>query len=248
MIEAIVNFFKSLFSGKKTVNKPVVTPVAVASDKTTVEPVVTPVELKKDKSVLDESDFQMAADILGVEVAVIKAIQKVESSGKAFLAPGKPQILFEGHVFWSQLKKAGFNPSDIVKKNPELKTVLYSKWTKEYYKGGIKEYERLDLAKSIDISSALASASWGLFQIMGMNYSVCGYDSVEAFVDAMCDSAYKQLEAFCSFCKGNNLVKYMVNKNWTGFAKKYNGSGYAQNKYDEKLAKAYLKYIDNGQN
>jgi hypothetical protein len=31
-------------------------------------------------------------------------------------------------------------------------------------------------------------------------------------------------------------------KNWAEFAKRYNGPAYAQNRYDEKLAKAYAKF------
>lgn len=34
----------------------------------------------------------------------------------------------------------------------------------------------------------------------------------------------------------------MKNKDWAKFAKSYNGPAFAQNKYDEKLAKVYKKY------
>lgn len=37
-----------------------------------------------------------------------------------FFAPGKPAILFEGHIFWSQLKKQGIDPSLIVKGNEDI--------------------------------------------------------------------------------------------------------------------------------
>ena len=43
---------------------------------------------------LTESDFKHAAELLGVEVAAIKAVLEVETGNKGgFLAVGKPTIL-----------------------------------------------------------------------------------------------------------------------------------------------------------
>ena len=57
---------------------------------------------------LTENDFQRVADLLGIEVAVVKAVQAVETGGHGgFVAPGRPMILFEGHIFWRELKKRG---------------------------------------------------------------------------------------------------------------------------------------------
>jgi len=93
---------------------------------------------------LTEEDFKRCADILGVEVAAVKAVQEVETGGRGgFFAPGRPAILFEGHIFWSQLKKYGLNPEDYVKGNEDI---LYPKWTKSHYKGGMGEYDRLKKA------------------------------------------------------------------------------------------------------
>ena len=206
-----------------------------------VEPVKEPIK-QKDVMKLYKEDYVKAAELLGVEYAAVRAVAEVESAGKPFLEEGKPQILFEGHIFWKQLKNNGFNPQEELKKNPDLKTVLYSKWTKQYYKSGLKEYDRLKLAMTVDETSALASASWGSFQIMGFNYASCGYKDVKSFVIAMRNSAYNHLEAFCQFIKTNKLDKYLKNHDWAGFAKRYNGAGYAENKYDVKLEKAYNKY------
>ncbi len=227
---------------KKEEPKPIVKPVVKEEVKKVEEPVKTEPVKTKDVSKLYKEDYVKAAQFLGVEYAAVRAVAEIESCGKAFLEPGKPQILFEGHVFWKQLKNNGFNPQEELKKNPALSTVLYSKWTKQYYKSGLKEYDRLKLAMTVDEDSAIASASWGLFQIMGFNYASCGYKDVRSFVIAMRNSAYNQLEAFCSFVKTNKLDKYMKSHDWAGFAKRYNGAGYAENKYDEKLAKAYAKY------
>ena len=64
---------------------------------------------------LTENDFQRVADLLGIEVAVVKAVQAVETGGcGGFVAPGRPMILFEGHIFWRELKKRGLDPERYV--------------------------------------------------------------------------------------------------------------------------------------
>ncbi|MEM7007772.1 MAG: N-acetylmuramidase family protein [Thermodesulfobacteriota bacterium] len=187
---------------------------------------------------LSEKDLQTVAEDLGVELAVVKAVNEVESSGQGFLGD-KPKILFEGHILWRQLKKHGLDPKDHVAGNED---VLYSSWTREHYIGGQSEHLRLDKAKKIHENAALESASWGLFQIMGFHWENLGYKSVKDFVRLMNKSEGEHLKAFGRFVVANNLTKYLKNKEWANFARRYNGPGYKTNKYDEKLARAYQKY------
>ena len=190
---------------------------------------------------LKEEDFIRAADTLQVEVATVKAVQEVETGGRGgFFASDKPAILFEGHIFWSQLKKMGLNPEDYQKGNEDI---LYPKWTKDHYKGGKGEYDRLERAMRINPEAAMNSASWGLFQIMGFNHKVCGCDCVRDFVEIMKESEGRQLDLFTSFIKGNALEQYLRKKDWAGFASRYNGPAYAENKYDVKLKAAYEKHM-----
>jgi hypothetical protein len=49
---------------------------------------------------LVESDFRAAAKLLKCDVAAIKAVAEVESSGNGFLSDGRVKILFEGHQFY----------------------------------------------------------------------------------------------------------------------------------------------------
>ena len=189
---------------------------------------------------LTEADYQHAADLLYVEVAAIKAVLEVETGNKGgFLAVGKPTILFEGHIFWSQLKKRGIDPAKYQKGNEDI---LYPSWTKQYYKGGLAEYDRLERARAIHGEAADSSASWGLAQIMGFNYSVCGSKTVAEFVEQMSKSEGNQLDLFVRFLQGNKWDVYLRNLDWKEFARHHNGSGYAQNQYDKKLEKAYAKY------
>lgn len=189
---------------------------------------------------LTEADFDLVARLLDCESAALKAVQSVETGGKGgFFAPGKPAILFEGHIFWSQLKKWGIDPEKHVAGN---ENILYPKWEKGHYMGGIREYERLERARRINREAADASASWGMFQIMGFNYAACGEKSVESFVSAMCESEFKQLLLSARFIKQAGMLSALQSKNWAEFAKRYNGPAYAQNSYDKKLAEVYEKY------
>ena len=194
----------------------------------------------KDSNMINEFDYQELANKLQIEVATVKAIKEVESGQYgAFLSEDCPPILFEGHIFWKQLENEGFYPANLVVGNEDI---LYQKWTKQHYLGGMKEYDRLDKAMKINKIAALKSASWGMFQIMGFNYESCGCKSVDEFVTRMKRSEKDQLDMFIQFIVNNKLDKYLREKDWKGFAAKYNGPLYAQNKYDTKLEQAYNKY------
>jgi N-acetylmuramidase/Putative peptidoglycan binding domain len=194
---------------------------------------------------LSEQDLIEFSNLYNLELATIKAVNEVESSGKGFLLSGKPKILFEGHVFWRELKKRGINPSQYF--NPNTQDILYETWTKKFYLGGEGEYNRLQKAINLNPSqefqdAANSSASWGAFQIMGFHAIPLGYNSIDDFVQKMYINEREHLIAFGRFLEVNHLIIHLQNKNWAEFALRYNGAGYQVNKYDEKLANAYAKY------
>lgn len=176
-----------------------------------------------------------------IDPAALLAVKEVESGGSGFLPNGKPKILFEGHIFYRLLSKVVNNVRLNQLKN-EFPQVVYPVWDRKKYKGGILEYTRLEQAMRIDKKLALQSASWGLFQIMGMNYAMCGCSDVEEFVDKMEESEEEQLKLTIKFLFKQGLVKFLNTKHWVSFTRAYNGPGYAQNKYDVKLMNAYNKY------
>lgn len=56
----------------------------------------------------------------------------------------------------------------------------------------------------------------------------------------MTTSEAAHMRAFVAFVKSDSaMAKALQDKNWAGFAKRYNGSGYKKNRYDEKLKTAY---------
>lgn len=231
LIQKIINFILSLFGNKKQ-----------------------PVTENKSKK-LCENDFIEAANLLGCEVAAIKAVIEVETGNRGGFLLNKdvnpllknpdeyskyPVILFEGHIFYRQLKNKGIEPEKFM--NTDTADILYKSWTKNYYGSKWEEYDRLDRACQIDNEAALLSCSYGLGQIMGFNYKACGYKSVFDFTEDMSESEGKQLLAFCNFIKSNKkLLDSLRAKDWKIFAYNYNGPEYSKNSYDKKLNQAYIK-------
>src|SRR5690606_6597036 len=95
--------------------------------------------------------------------------------------------------------------------------------------------------------SAMLATSIGLPQIMGFNYKLCGYSSVNEMWDEFKKGEYYQVGAMISFIKSNkNLWDAIKNKNYHLMAYYYNGSGYkklAQQlgtvPYDKKIEDKY---------
>jgi peptidoglycan hydrolase-like protein with peptidoglycan-binding domain len=182
---------------------------------------------------LMEADFERAARTLQCEIAGIKAVAEVESRGDGYLTSGRPKILFEAHVFSRQTQHR------YDRTQPDISSPT---WNRALYKGGEKEYERLEKAMALSPEAALESASWGRFQIMGFNHQNAGFASVETFVTAMFESESRHLDAFVSFLQATGLTMPLREKRWADFARGYNGAGFAANQYDVKLKAAYDKY------
>jgi hypothetical protein len=182
---------------------------------------------------LSQIDFIWAAAALRCDVAAVQAVRIVEAGAAGgFLADGsgRPAILYEAHRF---AKETGgrFSAS-----HPAISVPA---WDRTLYKGGALEYPRLAAALALDRVGALRATSWGLFQILGANHLAAGYLDVESYVQAMTASEGAHLDAFVSFCRTHALDIHLQAQNWPGFARGYNGTAYALNRYDTKLAEAY---------
>ena len=179
----------------------------------------------------------------GIHPAALLAVKLVESGIKSgFLDSGKPQILFEGHMFYKYLK-ANVKSLDINKLCAQYPNIVYPKWDKSKYLGGEKEWTRLEQARQINVKYANYSASWGMFQVMGFNYKSCGCESISEFVEKMSESQEQQLRLTLNFFKHSNLIVPLQKRQWAIFAKGYNGPSFAKNRYHTKLQAAYSNYI-----
>jgi hypothetical protein len=179
---------------------------------------------------LSADGLNAVSEALSVEAAEIWTVLAVETSGCGFLADRRPPILFERHIF-SKLTNRKFDVSDI--SHPQAGG---------YGPSGANQYTRLANAIQLDRTAALQSASWGLAQIMGMNFQSAGFADAETMVSAMSDSEDAQLSAFVAFLKNNRLDQHLQSHNWASLARGYNGPSYAINQYDTKLAQAYQRY------
>src|SRR3546814_3740585 len=95
----------------------------------------------------------------------------------------------------------------------------YPRWDRKKYSGSLAgEWERLEAACLLDRAAALQSASWGLFQIMGFNYSYAGFADVEAFVAAQHAGAEQQAGAFARFISRPPLLSALRRRSWQKFA------------------------------
>lgn len=189
---------------------------------------------------LTDEDFALAAKGLSVDPATVRAVTEVESRGTGFLSDGRPVILFERHIMHRRLAAAG---RDAALLSRFLPTVVNS--TPGGYLGGEAEHDRLYLARQVDPASAVESASWGLFQIMGFHWDRLGYASAESFEKRMCESEGQQLDAFVRFIITSPQIHMALRKrDWAAFAAGYNGPAFAKNSYDKKLSAAYLKHAD----
>ena len=87
----------------------------------------------------------------------------------------------------------------------------------------------------------MRATSWGLPQMMGFNCLLAGHKTAEAMHASFLESEDNQVMGMANFIVKAGLAPALKKHDWKAFAKGYNGSGYAQNKYDQKLAAAYKK-------
>lgn len=187
---------------------------------------------------ISEADYKGIASELGVSPAILKAIHKVEASGKSYLPEGYPSLLFEAHIFYSRL---GSKKAETLL--PGNRDILSKTWNKSLYKGGVKEVTRLNKAFLISPEAALASASFGAFQICGFNWKKSGVSSAWEFYREMWTSEVGQFRLLSGFLKGSGIVPYMKSLNFKEIARRYNGEGYKKNGYDTKLRSAYQSFL-----
>lgn len=209
-------------------------PAQAAAEPVRASIALTPADLCGPATPLADADLAQAARALGVGVAKVRAVVEVESRGRGFGDLGRPIILFEPHVF-HRLTGGRFSEAW-----PEIS---YPTWgTLPYPSSQKTRYAQLAQAMGLDPAAALKSASWGLFQLMGYNFKPCAFGDVEAFVRAMVAGEGAQLAAFTAFVAGQPaMLNALRLGDWAGFARAYNGPGYAQHGYDQRLKVAFAK-------
>jgi hypothetical protein len=180
---------------------------------------------------LTQDALNEAAGIVGIPNAAMWAVIHVESSGAGYLPDRRPKILFERHKFHRATSGEFDNHPDISNASPG-----------GYGAGGAHQYDRLEKAISLNRKAALASASWGLGQVLGSNFEVAGFKNAEDMVTKMVRSERHQLLGMFNFIDGNNLGVHLKNEKWLKFALGYNGANAEENGYPHKLESAFKAF------
>lgn len=179
------------------------------------------------------------AEELGCEAAVIDAIVTVEANGSGFDKAGRLVIRPEAHKIKvcplltpaekAKAVKLGFT------KQP--KTASYAS---NNLLAGDQCWTYVDnFRKAFGDDAAFWITSFGAPQIMGFNHRHCGYELPSQMVSAFAESEDAQLIGMCRYLKSTGLGPALKTRNWKAIARGYNGTGYAQNRYDVKLREAY---------
>jgi len=189
---------------------------------------------------LSEPDFVAAANRIGAEVAAVQAVAQVEAGGRnGFGGDGRPIIRYELHIFH------GRTGGRYDRTHPHLSQPTLAAGNPYHTGGQSNEWSLMygamilrDATGQRRTSDAWQSASWGMFQVMGFNYTV-DWTDINTFVSDMFASEGQQLRAFMGYVRTNHLENALVGHDWARFARAYNGADYAVNNYDTNIGNAF---------
>jgi hypothetical protein len=186
---------------------------------------------------LTNGDFVVAASRLGVPVGYIRGVRKIEAPRGPYDDDGRPSILYERHKFRNNTVPVGrFNAS-----NPTLSGPPYGPGG---YGAFSAQYGKLADACALDPEAAFRACSWGAFQVLGENATALGYASAYDMAMTLVEGEGGHLDTFVRYVETNHLVaKFQAcragdPRSCQPFVAGYNGPGYRDFHYDEKLAAA----------
>lgn len=175
---------------------------------------------------------------LNIDKAALQAVIEVESAGHVFAqVNGRPEplIRWEGHYFDRRLKngarerarKAGLaHPKAGGVPNPRSQA---ARW------------ELVKRAASIDRQAALESFSIGLGQVMTAHWRSLGFARVDDLIALARRDGAGQVDLMVRYIEKFGLVDELQRLDFTGFARGYNGPGFAKHGYHTKMAATYRR-------
>lgn len=181
--------------------------------------------------------LKQKASALGISSAAAAAVLKCESGGAGFhRTSGKMIIRFENHIFWDQ-----WGSSNASRFHEHFLYSSGQRWTGHKYRMSptdpwasfhgtqSKEWQVLELARSMNDTAALKSISMGAAQVMGFNYKTLGYASVQDMFESMSVSLPSQLDGMFAYIQASRTcMAGLQSGNYVQFARGYNGSGQAE--------------------
>jgi N-acetylmuramidase-like protein/SH3 domain-containing protein len=168
---------------------------------------------------------------LGIDPATLVAVLGIESGGVMFIN-GRLSIRFENHIFFGQWGK---NHPDVFNQhfqfNPaqnwtghQWRPALDQPWRAQHTGDPNEEWLSFNFACTLDDTVAKLSISMGGPQIMGFNYRMLGYPSVQALFDDFSKGERNQVMALINFIRVSpNRIHALQTGDTTAFAREYNG-------------------------
>lgn len=191
------------------------------------------------------SIYDSLAAELGIEPAAMRAVSSIEAghSHTAFISPGSPVVNLEVPMFKEQLQRAGLDVDSLARAVPDA----FSRPSRSRYADPLLAQRAMYRAASaVNDTLAMLCTYWGMYQIRGSNWRLCGAESVRDFVKKMSQSEDMQHRLFANYIKNTGLYRPLQAHDWAAFARAYNGEGYAKHGYHTRLAAAYARYSRRG--
>lgn len=172
------------------------------------------------------------ANYYNIDPKILWAIIRVESLYNWYVLdnPLTPKIRFEGYVFYRLLSTIN-KSKQISKDNYDI---CHKIFTINFYKDNGEEYLRLKKAMKIDWDFAQMATRWGIFQILGEQYYLCGYPDLYSFVASNYSEPNSHFINFCNFIENKGYVKYLQRKELDVFASKFRKTTFKLYNYDKK--------------
>lgn len=181
--------------------------------------------------------IKKSADEIGVEVNKLLAFMLTETNGQVYaVVNGKnePLIRWEGHYFYKLIK------ASLRQRAVEMKLASPKVGGIPNPAGQEGRWALLNKGKSLDISAAISSVSWGIGQVMGAHWQWLGYSSAQDFENKVRSGFVGQLTAMTLFLDRSGIIPHLKRGDWSAVARIYNGKDYAKNKYDVKMRDHYV--------
>lgn len=170
---------------------------------------------------LTPDHYRQMADALGIRPQQVRAIAVIESAEKPFTKQGNPVVRFEAHHWRRHRIASRLGQSFDQAKNSND---LDERWI------------QFEAMYRVDPLAAVKCHSFGWGQIMGFNHRLAGFETTDAFLDAM-RTLEGQNRAFVNFVTNSPMLHTAFKQhNIQQVALHYNGPRYADNRYDSKFA------------
>lgn len=166
---------------------------------------------------------------LGCSVKQLRAVATVESAGSGFDTRGRPTLRFERHKF-HQFTAGRWSVAPF--SNPQRGGG-----------GGEDAWTFLADGCAHDPDAAFKACSWGKFQVMGFQWEALGFASAFDLAVSTVAGEAAHYELLARYVEAMHLEDELRAlspdpRTCVAFARAYNGSAYADNHYDQRLAGA----------